>query len=338
MRTGTNTAKGRALDGYGPHRIVIPLYIPEQCGYYAESLDVFLFCLRSLRATDTTGAAITVVANGCCQNVITLLREQVAGGTIDQLVENRANRGKTDALIAAARSSYEPFVTFTDADVLFRQGWTEAVFDTLRVFPECIAVSPFPSLMALRHLCSATLWDAFLRRELVEEPVGAGEDLRLMAASVGNPRLFSDADYKSHLCVSRAGHKACIGCTHIVFTVRRREFLRGVPPEPVCTGLGHFDHVSHLDRPPDLLGYWRLSTTNAYISHMGNHLERGVREQVEGLERAGHRLRLVTAAPVELAARKACRHLSRFVPFALRWRLADMFWKRRQRRLESSTR
>lgn len=334
MRLGSNAAKGRALSAYGGHRVIVPLHVPEAAGYYAESLEVFQLSLRSLRATDTSGAAVTVVANGCCNPVLAELRAQLAAGAIDQLVVNRENRGKIDALIAGARGSYEPFVTFTDADILFRPGWCEAVFALLRVFPECAAASPFPALMAQRHLASATWLGAWLRRELVEGAHCDPADLRAFAASVGNPGgVFSPVDYRTQLCVRRGGVDACVGTTHAVFTVRREAFLRGVPPQPVCRALGNFHNMSHLDRPPDLCGYWRLSTPRAFVWHMGNRPEAWMREHVAALP--------VPSGPgapgLELpAARARGRHWSRLLPFTLRHRLAARYWSQRERRLTAS--
>ena len=50
MRKGVNPTKGGKLVNLEPcdHRILIPLHIPNEEGYFKDAYKIFLLCLNSL--------------------------------------------------------------------------------------------------------------------------------------------------------------------------------------------------------------------------------------------------------------------------------------------------
>ncbi len=269
MRSGANPAKqSELLPPYGHHRVVIPVHIPSNEGYFAQSRSVLARCLDSLRRSAEGKVAVTLVSDGSCPEVTDDLRARQDEGWVDQVVIHRPNRGKVDALVGAARGSYEELVTLADADVLFRPGWVEAIESLFAAFPECGAASPFPSPPTLFSLTSATLIGGLGRRELRLASVVDEADLDRFAASIGNPDFFPPALRRVQLVMTRGDVTACVGAPHFVVTLRRA-VIQGIPPEPSRRSLLDSE-VRWLDEPADRLGYWRLSTSRAFAQHMGN--------------------------------------------------------------------
>ena len=67
MRDSTNPAKSTGqLAAFGHHRVVIPVHIPHQQGYFAASRSILGRCLESLRLTAAGQVAVTLVSDGSC--------------------------------------------------------------------------------------------------------------------------------------------------------------------------------------------------------------------------------------------------------------------------------
>ena len=274
MRTGKNFALGMtALPPFGQHRVILPVFIPTLDGYFERSLDVLHLCLESLRLSTKGKASVTVISNGSAPAVEGYLTTLYGAGWIDQLTINRRNWGKVDAVMAAARGTFEELITITDCDVLFMPGWLEAVEEMFRQFPECGVVAPAPNPHLAAYYASATILAALVKRELRYDKVVADIDLDRFAASIGNAAYFSSREREKQMVVQRKSSVACVGCGHFVFTMRRA-VLAAVPREASCEALGtpsrSFSHERWLDRPADFLGLWRLATTRAFAYHMGN--------------------------------------------------------------------
>jgi hypothetical protein len=284
MRIGLNTAKlATQLEGGGFHRVVIPVYIPHQEGYFARSLEVLGLCLESLRRTAGDLVSVTVVSNGSAPAVVDELQRRSREGQIDQLVLNVSNRGKVDAALAAARGSFEPLVTVTDCDVLFRAGWVGAVEGLFRAFPECGFVTPFPNPKLAWYHTSATVLGARARGELGFEKRVPDCDLDRFAVSIGQPDLFTAKDRGEQMVVRRGDALACVGGGHFVFSTRR-EVLAAMPAGPSLQAIDGKSEELWLDEPPDRAGFWRLSTPRAVAYHMGNVPEPWMYEEIESTQ------------------------------------------------------
>jgi hypothetical protein len=315
MRVGINPAKAQtALSGYGLHRVIVPVYIPHLEGYFQHSIEILSLCLESLRVTTSSKAAVTVIANGCAPEAIEVIERH--RGWIDQIVLNRHNRGKIDAVITIARGSYEPLITITDCDVLFREGWIEAVEDVFRYFPECGYVCPFPSPAGAWHCTSATLLGALTRAELSYEKVVDERDLDRFAQSIGRPDLFKPEHKDAQLIVKRHGLLACVGAAHFICTIRR-EVLAGMPEEPSLKAIEGQSELRWLDLPPDAMGFWRLSTRQAWVDHMGNVPEEWMREELAALIEKG-----ASEAKPERDIPAARRRWTGKIPVTIRRKLA----------------
>ena len=138
MRIGVNPQKDKKeYNRKKFHRIIIPVFIPDsKNSYYSDALKVFKECLFSLYNTvNPYTTAITVVNNNSNDEISGFLKEQLIKRNLDKVVSYNENRGKVFAVISEAKASFENFITICDADVIFFQGWEEAVAKIFKNFP-----------------------------------------------------------------------------------------------------------------------------------------------------------------------------------------------------------
>jgi hypothetical protein len=251
------------------HRIIIPVYIPHDEGYFAHARQILRMVLTSVRATTGPETALTLVFNGCTRELVERFGLAEEADWIDRVIVNRTNRGRIDTMLAGARGSTEELITLADGDVLFTPGWIEALTAIFAAFPECGFVTPSPNPRFSWSLTSATVLGAFVAGELGAENIVPARDLDRFALSVGSVDWFTPQQRSSQLIVRRGSAVACVGGGHYVFTLRR-PVLEGLPPQPILKALGESLEKKWIDEPVDRLGFWKLSTTRAYAYHLGN--------------------------------------------------------------------
>lgn len=313
MRDGMNPVKENPhLNGFPRHRIVVPVYIPTLDGYFSNSLEILKLCLESLRITTAGRASITIVSNSSSQEIIDELHRCYQEGWIDQLLLNQSNRGKVDAVVSVARGAFEELITVSDCDVLFKAGWLEAVEKLFYTFPECGFASPVPAPAGMWQHTSATLLGGLVRRELSFEKVVPEEDLDRFARSIGRLDLYKPEHRKAQLVAKRNGTTACVGCGHFICTIRK-EIVGAIPKQPSLNAYGA--EGPWIDMPPDKLGLWRLSTTQAYAYHMGNVSEPWMYDELEECVRAMNESTVATREELPAVRRSWAS--------ALPWRLRD---------------
>lgn len=269
MREGVNPGKLEyQLEPFKEHRIVMPVHIPNEEGFFRHAAEILRLSLESLFVSMGEHSSVTVISNGSGPHVVRMLRSYFDAGLIDQLVLNDSNWGKVDAALAASHARFERLITVSDADVLFRPGWFEAVGHLFRTFPECGVATPAPNpSLAFLHT-TATILSALAGGELRFERIVAEHDLDRFAKSIGRPDWFKPEHRRAQMAVRRDGTVACVGGGHFVFTIRR-ELMDRVPHEATLAAMGA-GLTERFDDPPDAMGAWRLSTTRAYAYHMGN--------------------------------------------------------------------
>lgn len=270
MRIGVSDTKNVQPEAdAGRHRIILPVYIPRLSGYFTNALEILALCLESLRLTVAKDTRITLIANQCCAAALTVLNDHYESGWIDQLVVNRRNCGRIDAVVSVARGSYEPILTLSDSDVLFKHGWLQAIENLMAKFPECGMASVVPHPGTAWHHTSATVLGSLVTRELGVAKVVSDEDIDRFGHSIGMPEWLKPEQRAHQMIVSRDGDTACVGCGHFLFTIRK-EVLASIPTEPCHRPLGAGSDEIWYDRPPDIGGFWRLATPTAYAYHLGN--------------------------------------------------------------------
>lgn len=263
----------RRLAPPAPVTLTTVVYIPELQGYWSESLEVLKLCLRSLRTSVETPFELLVLDNGSCVEVRNWLEERFAEREIDQLFLSRRNLGKVGAwnlLFAAAGGE---LVAYTDSDVYFLPGWLEATRALFDAYPQAGAVTAQAMSRDLSLLCRSTLEGAAADPETEWQE---GEDLvpaRFVASHLcglgETPERFARRiPRRRDVRLRRRGVEAFASSAHFQFT-SPREVLRSLFPLPTSVPFGD-DNV--FDARLDEAGYWRLSTLDYFVHHMGNRL------------------------------------------------------------------
>lgn len=275
MRTGKNPAKDSIhLESKYYHRVIVPVYIPNFDGYFKDAREILCLCLDSLVNTVHDRVGITVINNGCCTEIRSLLNDYFEAGRIDQVVHFQENKGKVDAIFSVANGSYEPLITISDSDVLFLPGWVTEVEGAIQVFPEIGLISPCPLPGLWNYMDSATLLGAMFTFNLQLKPLLREADLKMFQDSVNNPDMYKGKEMLlgQQLCISRKGRSVVIGAGHFVATLRR-EVFKGAPDKPSLQRIGSDSEHEYVDVSVDKLGFYRVGVSGIYAHHLGNTLE-----------------------------------------------------------------
>ncbi len=288
MRIGQNpesNKKSISLEAY--HRVIVPVYIPDFTGYFKDLLEVFTLCIDSLLLTVHEKTRITIYNNNCDPKVKQFIDKKCAESIIiDQVFHSKLNLGKINAILASAKGNLEPIITITDADVLFKKGWQEAVENIFYGFPEAGTVSPVPSSLAYNNHTANNWIYSLLKGKLFFESVKDPKALVRFDDSLGNAeKMYKPIHLENFLILRNKSNncEAVMGCGHFVASMRREVFDKG-PNEPAFIKIRHGVETKFIDTPNEALGYLRLASKENYAFHMGNVTEPWMYEEFEELK------------------------------------------------------
>lgn len=281
MRKGVNPEKLKnEVNHQYKHRVIMPVYIPNvHEEYYTHAVDVFKTSLKSLIDTvnlETT--AITIINNNSIPEIDAIINAHE--NTIDKKVTYKENKGKVYAVLNEMRSCYEPFVTCTDADVLFMNGWEKAVFATFKAYPKAGVVAPLPSpSLALNHNSSIFL-TKYLFGNISYKKIVADEDSSLYLDGLTNRSLLKRSegkyDWNEKQYYLKGNTPAIVGAGHFVATYKSMLFdKKGAFPKMKFVRGYESDFMDALS---DKYGLYRLSTPKTFVYHIGNNLDDNIEE------------------------------------------------------------
>lgn len=279
MRKGKNQSKeGPISINNSDHRVIIPIYIPHGEDYYKDAYKIFECCLFSIVKTSVTKLKVSVVSNNCCDPINERLLQLQKQGYIDELIIEKEAIGKINSILKALKTAQERLITITDADVLFCNGWEEAVVEIFKAFPKAGAVCPVPVFRKQLSFTSNIWMRYLLSKQLYFRPVKNPNAMEKFAQSIG---WFSlENRFKDLICTLKAknGTIAVLGCSHFVATYKREVFEK-LPKANSIYLLGGNSEGLYLDIPPLKMGGYRLSTYDNYAFHLGNHWEPWMEEK-----------------------------------------------------------
>lgn len=303
MRKGKNPSRNIKLQlRASNHRVIIPLYIPNEEGYYKDAFILFNYCLHSVQKTTFSSIKVSVISNGSCDAVNSRLLELQQQGLIDELIIEKEAIGKINSILKALRTAEERLITITDADVLFDNGWEKAVVEVFEAFPKAGCVSPVPVFRTHFRL-TANIWvHYFFSKKLQFRPVKNPEAMTRFANSIGWPWL--DNKYKDVIATLQAdnGIMAVVGCSHFVATYRN-EIFKQIPKTNAKYLLGGNSIHEYLDLPVLKSGGYRFSTIDNYAFHMGNTYEDWMEEKYGNLKNNEKKTNLNVCLPILQSAR-----------------------------------
>lgn len=283
MRKGENLAKDVLLsEPKSSHRVIIPLYIPEEKGYYKDAFTIFTYCLISVRKTSISNIQISVISNGCSGTVNKKLFQLQEEGYIDELIIETEAIGKINSILKAVRTTNERLITITDADVLFDNGWEEAVLEVYKSFPKAGSVSPVPVFRTHLRLTYNIWFRNLFSKKLYFRPVKNPKAMTEFAKSIGWRWL--DIKYKDVIATLEGKNKtiAVLGCSHFVVTYKR-EVFNCMPKENTIFQLGGNSELFYTDLPVIKMGGYRLATYDNFAYHMGNKIENWMENKFNNL-------------------------------------------------------
>lgn len=276
MRIGSNPNIHKTIDlSIKSHRVIIPVYIPNAEGYFADAFAVFKVCIESLLSTINKDTAITIISNASSNEVNQYIYTLWQHKKIDRAVFNQENVGKMNAIIAETRASFEEFITYSDADVFFDKGWLKQTFEMFKNAPKAGFVSMNPTPGNYMHADSTIIDNLsiiFFGRKKTSS-VCSFDDLEHFHKSIGKDKNFTEKMYNGEVfCVGNQNY--IIGAGHFCCTIRKTPTLKYVPKEKSTIGVSGGSESLYLDIPFDKTGLNRLSSPKAFVWHMGNVLER----------------------------------------------------------------
>jgi len=267
MRQGVSPAKHAGLPAHTPAEVGVTslVFIPSLTGFYAHALDMLDLHLSSLRKTLPQGE-ILVWDNGSCAEVVRFLEQRFRAGQLGYLMLSRYNLGKAGVLNWILAAMPHRYITFTDGDIFFFDGWWKAVQEVFQAFPRAGMVSPAPAffdVMRGESRTAAMLTQAGFR---VSEDAPTLKDAQLYYRGLGYkmPETLPILPFAT----ASDGTRVCARSGHHVF-VMPQEVARSVPPLPVDRALSsQSDRVLH--ERVEAQGYWQLSTAQTFVYHLGN--------------------------------------------------------------------
>lgn len=273
MRKGKNLSKDELLTlKECSHRVIIPLYIPNEEDYYEDAFKIFTYCLFSVRKTTFSPIKISVISNGSCGTINKKLAKLQLEDHIDELIIENENIGKINSILKAVRTAEERLITITDADVLFLNNWEKEVVSVFEAFPKAGVVCPVP-VFRTHDVLTNNIWKRYLfSNKLRFLPVKNVKALTRFANSIGWPWL--NDEYKDAIGTIRSKNEivAVLGSSHFVATYKREVFSQ-LPKNNSEYKLGGNSEHLYTDRPVLKMGGYRLSTYDNFAYHLGNTFE-----------------------------------------------------------------
>ena len=276
MREGNNPEKNKEEKNIlKPHRVLVVFYIPDSQDAFYNELDAVLDkCLQTLTQTinpETTN--ITLINNNSAKKVDLVIDKY--RHLIDKHVVYSENKGKVYAVLNEVRGVFEPFVTITDADILFYNGWEKAVFETFRQFPLAGVVSPMPLPYLTFYFNHNVFGFNTFKGNIKYGKYVADKDIDLYIQGTNLPKLIDrKTKYnwaEKQFVLQKKDYKAVIGAYHVVSTYRTEQF-RNCYSFPGLKFKNSYEEY-FIDCLAEANGLQRLSTLETYAYHIGNKID-----------------------------------------------------------------
>lgn len=281
MRIGLNPHKDKP-SGQSEflHQIIIPVYIPNQDGYFKDSFKIFQFCLKSLLLTVHDKTFITIVNNGSCSVVKNYLDELFISNNIHELIHTE-NIGKLNAILKGLAGNNIELVTISDADVLFLSGWQKETINVFSQLPKVGVVGIVPQFMLYKFNCSNSIMSNLFNKKFKFYPIKNKAALIRFYDSIAWKRDYNQNYLEYTLGLELSDNsKVYIGTGHFVATYKKDVF------EDLVSYIGYkLGGISeeYLDLIPLEKDYWRVTTEDNFAYHMGNTTEDWMEQEVNNL-------------------------------------------------------
>ena len=282
MRLGSNPNKD-IIQGKSKffHQVIIPVYIPNEKGYFQDSFTVFQYNLESLFKTVHDKTYISIVNNGSCKKVKEYLDELFKENLINELIHTD-NIGKVNAVLKGLVGHSFPVVTISDSDVMFLNDWQKESYDVFNAFPKVGVVGLTPMLNMGYYLTSNVIFKNILSTRIKFSKIVNPNAMRNFYKSIGREEEFNAVDDKRTYLLKSKDINAIIGSGHYVATYRGDIFK--VVKKFSNYKLGG-DIEFQIDELAFKKGFWRMTTRDNYAYHLGNTPEEWMKVEIKKLKK-----------------------------------------------------
>jgi len=278
MRQGHNPHKDLIIEeAFYNHQVVLPVYIPNQEGYFKDSFRILQLCVESILKTVHLKTFITIVNNGSCSEVRDYLDKLFANKKIHEIIHTD-NIGKLNAILKGLSGNNIELVTIADSDVMFLENWQSETVKVYNNFPKAGVVGIVPQFRNFSHLCGNIIFENFFSNKLKFTPVKNPEALKKFNASIGANDLYNKAYLRWNLTIEKDTFQAIVGSGHFVATYKRALFSH---LKTYLTFKLGGDSERYLDELPLKKGLWRMTSNDNYAYHMGNTYEEWMQETLD---------------------------------------------------------
>ena len=207
-----------------------------------------------------------------------IYKQCLESNLIDKHIYNSINMGKVNSILSEVRSCHEEVITIADADVFYFSNWQFKTLEVFKNFKNIGVVAPLPCTNIYSY-CNMSFFSNILKPkkkgfiiskkscELFGESVGYDEEKILRLSLWKKPQFY----------IKNSSDKVCLGAGHFVASYRGN-LLHKVPFVKNKFVFKNGDEFNFLDRPIDVLGYYRVSLINSYAYHLGNSIPIWVRK------------------------------------------------------------
>lgn len=279
MRIGTNPNKeNSAVKSDYLHQIIIPVFIPNQEGYFKDTFEVLKLCLESLFKTVHDRTFITIVNNGSCEEVRLFINNKFEKGEIHEVIHTE-NIGKLNAVYKGLVGNDIELVTISDADVFFLPNWQNETFKIFERIPKAGVVGIIPQFNTFKANSENVVWDNIFSSKLKFLEVKNPTSLIRFYDSIGWKRDYNE-DYLRYILglEYEDGLKVIVGSGHVVATYKKAVFTEIQTFSKFKMG---GKGLNYIDTLPLLKDYWRVTTYDNFAYHMGNIPEEWMYELLE---------------------------------------------------------
>lgn len=270
MRIGSNPNKDKPIEEIAySHQVIIPVYIPNQEGYFKDSFRILKCCVDSLIKTTHSKTFVTIVNNGSCNEVKEYITDLYKNNKIQEVIHSD-NIGKLNAILKGLVGHNIALVTIADCDVLFLDNWQKETVAVYNNFPKAGVVGIVPQIKTFYSGCGNLIFDTLFSKNVVFTKVVNPIALLKFYKSLGWDDNYNRAHLAWNLTIESNSTKAIIGSGHFVATYRRELFSN--LKTFLSFKLGGNSEL-YFDELPIKKGLWRLTTLDNYAYHMGNVYE-----------------------------------------------------------------
>lgn len=258
--------------------ITTAVHIPMQTGYWQNSFSVLRLFFDSLFASTSLPFDLMVLDNNSCPEVRDFLHGMRSEGRIQYLLESQFNLRKLGAMQFLFSIAPGEYIAFTDSDVYFLPGWLESSLAVMNAFPLAGQVTALPTIDKSHSFVGNTMKGIHAQGDIAVEE---GQDLIPMQfinahrLSIGRSQeeYLKLASPRRDVRITRGGISAFVSAQDFQFLTRRAVIEKVLPLE-LNDQSEMYDQVYSpiFEKKLEANGWWRLSTTDYLVHHMGNEL------------------------------------------------------------------